>query len=79
MLQLVVMTVNVTSSQASLAVRIVCAEKLAFTAPPIPIVSRVKSAVTCDQASLLFHWRQEGKPPLPDKKIGTPDRRLRVL
>ena len=50
MLQLVAMTVNVTSSQASLAVRIVCAEKLAFTAPPIPIVSRVKSAVMAEIA-----------------------------
>ena len=45
MLQFVVIAVNVTNSQASLAVRIVCAEKTVFTAPSIPIVAQVKSAV----------------------------------
>ena len=45
MLQFVVITVNVTNSQASLVVRIVCAEKTVFTAPSIPIVAQVKSAV----------------------------------
>ena len=45
MLQFVVITVNVTNSQASLAVRTVCAEKTVFTAPSIPIVAQVKSAV----------------------------------
>ena len=45
MLQFVVITVNVTNSPASLAVRIVCAEKTVFTAPSIPIVAQVKTAV----------------------------------
>ena len=49
-LQFAVMTVNVTNSQTSLAVRIVCAEKPVITAPWIPIVAREKSAVMAETA-----------------------------
>jgi len=49
-LQFVVITVNVTNCRASLAVRIVCAEKPVFTAPSIPIVARGKSVVMAEIA-----------------------------
>ena len=49
-LQFVVITGNVTSCQASLAVRIVCAEKPVITALWILIVARVKSAVMAETA-----------------------------
>ena len=49
-LQFVVLTVNVTNFQASLAVRIVCAEKPVITATTIPIVGRGKSAVMAETA-----------------------------
>jgi len=47
-LQSVVMTLNVANGRVSLAVRIVCAENPVITAPSIPIVARVKSAVMAE-------------------------------
>ena len=49
-LQFVVITVNVINCQESFAVRIVCAEKPVITAPLIPIVARVNSAVMAETA-----------------------------